>query len=75
MWLTQFVCAPQFFKTPSGLCGHTVFLVNMTISILDFIYRRVFLFKTAFQMLDFFQNPEVEPIHLGPRNSITWVAG
>jgi hypothetical protein len=24
MWLTQFVCAPQFFKTPSGLCGHTV---------------------------------------------------
>jgi hypothetical protein len=25
MWLAQFVCAPQFFKTPSGLCGHTVF--------------------------------------------------
>jgi hypothetical protein len=24
MWLPQFVCAPQFFKTPSGLCGHTV---------------------------------------------------
>jgi hypothetical protein len=24
MWLAQFVCAPQFFKTPSGLCGHTV---------------------------------------------------
>jgi hypothetical protein len=22
--LAQFVCAPQFFKTPSGLCGHTV---------------------------------------------------
>jgi hypothetical protein len=26
MWLAQFVCAPQFFKTPSGLCGHTVLL-------------------------------------------------
>jgi hypothetical protein len=25
MWLAQFVCAPQFFKTPSGLCGHTVY--------------------------------------------------
>jgi hypothetical protein len=25
MWLAQFVCAPQFFKTPMGLCGHTVF--------------------------------------------------
>jgi hypothetical protein len=25
MWLAQFVCAPQFFKTPKGLCGHTVF--------------------------------------------------
>jgi hypothetical protein len=24
MWLAQFVCAPQFFKTPTGLCGHTV---------------------------------------------------
>jgi hypothetical protein len=24
MWLAQFVSAPQFFKTPSGLCGHTV---------------------------------------------------
>jgi hypothetical protein len=24
MWLAQFVCAPQFFKSPSGLCGHTV---------------------------------------------------
>jgi hypothetical protein len=28
MWLAQFVCAPQFFKTPSGLCGHTVFLIG-----------------------------------------------
>jgi hypothetical protein len=26
MWLAQFVCAPQFFKTPSGLCGHNVWL-------------------------------------------------
>jgi hypothetical protein len=24
MWLAQFVCAPQFFKTPKGLCEHTV---------------------------------------------------
>jgi hypothetical protein len=24
MWLAQFVCAPQIFKTPKGLCGHTV---------------------------------------------------
>jgi hypothetical protein len=22
MWLAQFVCAPQFFKTPKGLSGH-----------------------------------------------------
>jgi hypothetical protein len=26
MWLAQLVCAPQFFKTPSGLCGHPVYL-------------------------------------------------
>jgi hypothetical protein len=25
MWLAQFVCAPQFFKTPKGLCGHAVY--------------------------------------------------
>jgi hypothetical protein len=25
MWLAQFVCAPQFFKTSNGLCGHTVY--------------------------------------------------
>jgi hypothetical protein len=25
MWLAQFVCAPQFFKTPKGLCEHTVY--------------------------------------------------
>jgi hypothetical protein len=25
MWLAQFVCAPQFFKTPKGLRGHTVY--------------------------------------------------
>jgi hypothetical protein len=24
MWLARFVYAPQFFKTPKGLCGHTV---------------------------------------------------
>jgi hypothetical protein len=24
MWLAEFVCAPQFFKTPKGLCGHTL---------------------------------------------------
>jgi hypothetical protein len=24
MLLAQFVCAPQFFKIPKGLCGHTV---------------------------------------------------
>jgi hypothetical protein len=28
MWLAQFVCAPQFLKTPSGLCGHTVLRVT-----------------------------------------------
>jgi hypothetical protein len=27
MWLAQFVFAPQFFRTPSGLCGHTVCLL------------------------------------------------
>jgi hypothetical protein len=30
MLLAQFVCAPQFFKTPSGLCGHTVHLIAHT---------------------------------------------
>jgi hypothetical protein len=25
MWLAQLVCGPQFFKTPNGLCGHTVY--------------------------------------------------
>jgi hypothetical protein len=25
MWLAQFVCMPQFFKTPSGLCGHYIY--------------------------------------------------
>jgi hypothetical protein len=29
MWLAQFVCAPQFFKTPKGLCGHTVYLCGL----------------------------------------------
>jgi hypothetical protein len=24
MWLAQFVCTPQFFKTPNEFCGHTV---------------------------------------------------
>jgi hypothetical protein len=24
MWLAQFVCTPQFFKTPKGLCGHDI---------------------------------------------------
>jgi hypothetical protein len=24
MWLAQFVCTPQFFKTSKGLCEHTV---------------------------------------------------
>jgi hypothetical protein len=24
MWIAQFVCAPQFFKTPKGPYGHTV---------------------------------------------------
>jgi hypothetical protein len=28
MWLVQFVCAPQFFKTPKGLCGHTVHITR-----------------------------------------------
>jgi hypothetical protein len=28
MWLAQFVCAPQFLKTPKGLCGHTVHLLG-----------------------------------------------
>jgi hypothetical protein len=30
MWLAQFVCAPQFFKTPKGLCGHTVLSKMLT---------------------------------------------
>jgi hypothetical protein len=30
MWLAQFVCAPQFFKTPKGLCGHTVWYTLQT---------------------------------------------
>jgi hypothetical protein len=30
MWLAQFVCAPQFFKTPKGLCGHTVYCVPIS---------------------------------------------
>jgi hypothetical protein len=31
MWLAQFVCAPQFFKTPKGLCGHTVYCVYLVL--------------------------------------------
>jgi hypothetical protein len=27
-WLAQFVCAPQFFKTPKGLYGHTVYITD-----------------------------------------------
>jgi hypothetical protein len=34
MWLAQFVCAPQFFKTPKGLCGHTVDLIIIIIIII-----------------------------------------
>jgi hypothetical protein len=29
MWLAQFVCAAQFFKTPKGICGHTVLMVGL----------------------------------------------
>jgi hypothetical protein len=32
MWLAQFVCAPQFFKTPKGLCGHTVYNQHMHVN-------------------------------------------
>jgi hypothetical protein len=35
MWLTQFVCAPQFFKTPSGHCGHCI-INNISKSVLVF---------------------------------------
>jgi hypothetical protein len=28
MWLAQFICTPQFFKTPKGLCGRTVDLMG-----------------------------------------------
>jgi hypothetical protein len=28
MWLAQFVCAPQYFKTLKGLCEHTVVLIS-----------------------------------------------
>jgi hypothetical protein len=31
MWLAQFVYAPQFFKTPSELCGHTIYLAVLNI--------------------------------------------
>jgi hypothetical protein len=34
MWLAQFVCAPQFFKAPKGLCGHTVFWYNSKFSVI-----------------------------------------
>jgi hypothetical protein len=32
MWLAQLVCTPQFFKTPSGLCGQTVYLLPCHLS-------------------------------------------
>jgi hypothetical protein len=28
MWLAQFVCAPQFFKYPKGLCRHTLLFIK-----------------------------------------------
>jgi hypothetical protein len=28
MWLAQFVFAPQVFKIPKGLCGHTVYYLG-----------------------------------------------
>jgi hypothetical protein len=28
-WIAQFVCAPQFFKAPKGLCRHTVFYIPL----------------------------------------------
>jgi hypothetical protein len=37
MWLAIFVCAPQFFKTPMGLYGHTVIAWN-SLHTLNFSY-------------------------------------
>jgi hypothetical protein len=31
LWLAQFVCPPQFFKTPKGLCGHIVYTHAYTV--------------------------------------------
>jgi hypothetical protein len=39
MWLAQFVCAPQFFKTPSGLCGHAVYFSIMFHSIVQWVLQ------------------------------------
>jgi hypothetical protein len=38
-WLAQFVCAPQFFITPKGLCGQTVSLPIHTPSIVTTLNR------------------------------------
>jgi hypothetical protein len=41
MWLAQFICAPQCFKTPSGLCGHTVYgWINNANHILSILYLK-----------------------------------
>jgi hypothetical protein len=37
MWLAQFVCAPQFLKTPSGLFGHTAHILLARITQLSLI--------------------------------------
>jgi hypothetical protein len=37
MWLAQFVCAPQFFKTRKGLCGHTVLPLMLRYLQLSFV--------------------------------------
>jgi hypothetical protein len=56
MWLAQFVCAPQFLKTPKGLCGHTVYLFikkkheSLLIITLFVELKFIYIYRTMLQL-------------------------
>jgi hypothetical protein len=59
MWLTQFLCAPQFFKTPSGLCGHTVQFFKNHMYIHSFLRLNGVMFQLVETFNNFFLNARI----------------
>jgi hypothetical protein len=73
IWLTQFVCEPQFFKTPKGLCGHTVFTACNCYSPVSSTNKCRFLNRTIMHVLltDIKRKSDDEPTTNSSRSCIS----